>query len=222
MPAYIQPIETEFRKHADPQKAVPMRKYMMNKFAFFGISSPVRKEIFDRHKLQYGLMPEGEEKEIVTSCWEMPQREYQYFAMDFLVRKKNKADKEMIGLYEYMITHKSWWDTVDMIAAHLVGAYFRKYPEYIPEITSRWMDSGNMWLQRTCLLFQLKYKEATDTKVLSSFIGILASSDEFFIRKAIGWSLREYGKTNPEWVIEFVSQTELSHLSKREALKRLH
>ena len=221
IPAYLIPLETEFKKHANPENAIPMRKYMLNKFEFLGINSPLRKEIFNRHKQQYGLIPENEEKEIVTWCWNAPQREFQYFSMDFLVRKKNKADEKSIGLYEYMMTHKSWWDTVDMIAAHLVGAYFKKFPENIPETTSRWIDSGNMWLQRTCLLFQLKYKEATDTKLLSLFIGTLASSDEFFIRKAIGWALREYSKTNPGYVIRFVKENKLSGLSKREALKWL-
>jgi 3-methyladenine DNA glycosylase AlkD len=221
IPAYLIPLEREFKKYADPENAVPMRKYMLNKFDFFGINSPLRKEIFNRYKQQYGLIPENKGKEIVTWCWEAPQREYQYFAMDFLVRKKNKADEQSIGLYEFMITHKSWWDTVDMIAAHLVGTYFKKFPEKIPEITSRWMDSGNMWLQRTCLLFQLKYKEVTDTKLLSSFIGSLISSDEFFIRKAIGWALREYSKTNPDYVIRYAEENKLSGLSEREALKWL-
>jgi 3-methyladenine DNA glycosylase AlkD len=221
MPAYIQPLEAEFIKHADPENAIPMSRYMKNRFDFFGINSPLRKDIFSRHKQKYGLIPEGEEKEIVTWCWEAPQREYQYFAMDFLARKKNKADKKIIGLYEYMITHKSWWDTVDLIASHLVGAYFKRFPESIPEITGRWMNSGNMWLQRTCLLFQLKYKEDTDTKLLSSFIGKLAFSEEFFIRKAIGWALREYSKTNPDFVIGFVRDNKTSGLSEREALKWL-
>ncbi len=220
-PAYLVPLEIEFKKYADPENAVPMRKYMLNKFDFFGINSPLRKEIFNRHKQHYGFIPEANKKEIITWCWEAPQREYQYFAMDFMVRVKNRADEDAISLYEYMIVHKSWWDTVDMIAAHLVGSYFRKYPRHIPGITSQWMDSGNMWLQRTCLLFQLKYKEDTDTELLTSFIGRLRSSDEFFIRKAVGWALREYSKTNPEFVISFVKNNELSGLSEREALKWL-
>lgn len=89
------------------------------------------------------------------------------------------------------------------------------------ELTTRWMNSDNMWLQRTCLLFQLKYKTSTDTQLLSSFIKPLSSSNEFFIRKAIGWALREYSKTDPDFVIQFTKENTLSGLSEREALKWL-
>ena len=108
---------------------------------------------------------------------------------------------------------------MDYIASNLVGSYFNIYPGKIRETTDRWMASQNMWLQRTCLLFQLKYKNKTDESLLSGFIDQLTGSKEFFIRKAIGWSLREYSKTNPDFVLSFVRARELSGLSEREALK---
>ncbi len=220
-PAYIKPLEAAFHTYADPDKAIQMQKYMKDKFVFYGINSSLRKEIFKAHKIQYGLIPEIKTAEIVNWCWEAPEREYQYFAMEFLGKKQKEVPSEIIGLYEHMVTNKSWWDTVDFIAANLVGSYFKQYPDFIESLTSKWLNSGNMWLQRTGLLFQLKYKSEMDVKLLESYIIELALSKEFFIRKAIGWVLREYSKTDAEFVVQFVKENKLSGLSEREALKWL-
>ena len=118
-----------------------------------------------------------------------------------------------------MITHKSWWDTVDFIAANLVGPYFKSFPGQREKITGKWLSSNNMWLQRSVLLFQLKYKDSLDTDFLADTIHSLTGSEEFFINKAIGWILREYSKTNPQWVRQFVQATSLHPLSKREGLR---
>ena len=196
-----------------------MKKYMKGRYVYFGIKSPARKELYREHKLNHGLIPARNTIEIVKWCWQQPQREYQYFAMAFLGKVANKADKKIIDLYVYLITHKSWWDTVDFVAINLVGAYLKLFPERTTELTSTWMNSDDMWLQRTCLLFQLKYKSATDIKLMHKFISQLSSSKEFFIRKAIGWSLREYSKVNPDFVANYVANNCLSGLSSREALK---
>jgi 3-methyladenine DNA glycosylase AlkD len=216
---YILPLVAVFKMHADTANAIQMKKYMKDKFVFFGIHSPLRKEIYKAHKNQHGLIPEKQTMEIVRWCWQAPEREYQYFAMEFLGKKQKRVQPDMIGLYEYMITTKSWWDTVDFIAANLVGSYFKQYPDRIKSLTEEWLNSGNIWLQRTCLLFQLKYKTETNTKLLESFIYRLSPSNEFFIRKAIGWALREYSKTDADFVVQFVKTHALSGLSEREALK---
>ena len=126
---------------------------------------------------------------------------------------------DWIDLYEKLIIQKSWWDSVDGLAATQVGGHFKKYPGLIGEYTAKWMDSGNIWPQRTCLLFQLKYKDNTDFELLTSFIEPLAGSKEFFIRKAIGWALRQYSKFNPQVVVDYLEVQQLSNLSRREALK---
>jgi len=137
-----------------------------------------------------------------------------------LVEKSIKhVNKDFISVIEFMITNKAWWDTVDMIATHHVAALFRRFPEMIPVYTKKWLNSQNIWLQRTALLFQLKYKDKTDTTLLFDMIRKLAGHKDFFIRKAIGWVLREYSKTAPDAVIQFIDQNQLSPLSKREALK---
>ena len=219
LPDYILPLQEAFLSNANPSEAVAMKKYMKDKFEFFGIKSPLRKEIYKNHKDNFGLLPDENFEQIVRWCWNQDQREYQYFAMEFLGRRKNKAQIQIIDLYEVLISRKSWWDTIDFIAAHLLGSYFTKYPEQILPVTNKWMRSGNIWLQRSCLLFQLKYKGKTNEKLLTSFIVELTGTREFFINKAIGWALREYSKTNPRFVKDFVSENHLSGLSRREALK---
>jgi 3-methyladenine DNA glycosylase AlkD len=140
-------------------------------------------------------------------------------AVGLLMEYIKKPEKDIIGLLEFMIVNKSWWDTVDGIAGWLVGPLFKKCPELIEPKTTQWMNSGNIWLQRTCLLFQLNYKKSTDTELLFCFIEELSGDTSFWIRKAIGWVLREYSKTNPDAVLKFVNSHQLSSLSRKEALK---
>ena len=118
-----------------------------------------------------------------------------------------------------MIINKSWWDTIDFLSPKIVGEYFKLYPETIENQIEKWLHSNNIWLQRSCLIFQLKYKETLNTQLLAHIIQFLLGSKEFFINKAIGWILREYSKTNPQWVIKFVYTNNLNTLSKREAFK---
>lgn len=218
-PVYLSKLQDNLRAAANADVAVKMANYMKNHFRFFGIPSPLRKEIFRAQVQNEGDIPNENLDEVVKWCWQADEREWQYICMELLGRKAKKADESVIELYEYLIINKSWWDTIDYIASNLVGVYFQKYPEKIIPVTNKWMASGNIWLQRTCLLFQLKYRSNTDSDLLVGFILQLRLSKEFFIRKAIGWSLREYSKTNPDFVLSFVEKNELSGLSEREALK---
>ncbi len=117
-----------------------------------------------------------------------------------------------------IITTKSWWDSVDAINK-VVGHIAMKYPEIKDNTISNWIESDNIWLKRVSIIFQLRYKENTDTEFLSKAILHNAKTDEFFINKAIGWALREYSKTNREWVKKFIETNELSKLSVREGSK---
>jgi 3-methyladenine DNA glycosylase AlkD len=215
---YLSPLITAFESSANSEIAPQMEKYMRNLFPFFGIKSPERREIYKVFIRKNGLIPKANKKEIVQWCWQAPQREYQLFAMELLGRSLKNESENILDLYEYMIVTKSWWDTVDYIAINLVGGYFKKFPESIEKVTHLWMKSENMWLLRTCLLFQLKYKSQLNTKLLHGFISELIQSKEFFIQKAIGWILREYSKTNPDFVINYVNKYDLPPLSKRETL----
>ncbi|NOZ45825.1 MAG: DNA alkylation repair protein [Chlorobi bacterium] len=218
---YIKPIITEYEKHRNAANALPMSNYMKNNFAFLGIKSPDRKVINRAFFKKYGLPEISNLTAIIKKLWQLPEREYQYFAMELMKRCFKKTDDNIIDLLEYMIINKSWWDSIDLIATHLVGVFFQKYNNLVPGKTTEWMNSGNIWLQRTCILFQLKYKKETDFNLLTEFIIPLTNSKEFFIQKAIGWALREYSKTNPQMVLEFVKKHNLAPLSVREALRIL-
>ncbi|MFZ4463857.1 MAG: DNA alkylation repair protein [Bacteroidales bacterium] len=212
-------LYSAFQQNANAEKAAWGKAYLRNQFEIFGLTGPVRSGLI-RDFIQKNKLPQPDQTdEIIRNAWNLPEREMQYACMEVLFRQRKKSSADSIRLYEWMITHKSWWDTVDYIAPNLVGNLFVAFPELRDKTLEKWMNSGNFWLQRSCLLFQLKYKSKTDSGLLLSLCTQLAGEKEFFIRKAIGWSLREYAKTNPEAVKSFVDRTVLSGLSRREALK---
>ena len=221
MHPYIKPLEKAFKAAANKDNAVHQQAYMRDQFPFFGIKTEVRRGITSAHFKKMGLLEPGTLHEIVIELWNLPMREYQYAAQELLYFHRKHLTETAIDTIEFCLTHKSWWDTVDALNTMAAGIYFISYPKNRISITSRWNRSDNMWLNRSSLLFQLKYKQKTDTALLASYIETLAPSKEFFIRKAIGWILREYAKTNPDWVQAFVDTHELSGLSKREALKAI-
>lgn len=219
--AYTQYVIEVFSEQHDPETAAPMAKYMKGKFDYFGIKSPLRREISKPFLVKTNLPPLDDVPNIIQELWGQPQRELQYFALELLQRYEKISPMNWIDLYERLITQKSWWDTVDGLAASQVGSHFKKFPEQISSYTQKWMKSENMWLQRTCLIFQLKYRDQTDFDLMKSFIIPLADSKEFFIRKAIGWALRQYSRTNAQAIVDFVANQSMSNLSSREALRLL-
>ncbi len=217
----IKPLISLYEKHADPQKAAQMRAYMKDQFEYLGLPSPLRRELTKSFFKENGFPDLQEVIPLVEACWKMPQREYKYFALELLVKMKKKLGHDAIHLYERLIPDQGWWDTVDLIAPSLVGYHLLHYPGERAAYVNKWILSGNIWLQRSAILFQLKYRSETDTRLLTSVILRLKDSKEFFIRKAIGWILREYSKTDPDFVVRFVQSQDLSGLSHREALKRI-
>jgi 3-methyladenine DNA glycosylase AlkD len=204
---------------ASEEKRIGMETYMKNHFSFLGTPSELRKQGLRQHIQKFGLPTDDQFESVVKSLWKMKNRELNYCAQELVLRKKWFLKRESIRLIEWMITNDSWWDTVDFIAASLVGSYFNYFPERKEEIVRQWNTSGNMWLIRSSILFQLKYKEKTDTDFLSQLILPHLESREFFIQKAIGWSLREVSKTNPEFVKAFIASHYLKPVSQREAIK---
>ncbi len=216
---YAVPLQILFSKKAHPGNSTPMKRYMKDKFEFFGIKSVERKELTRKFLASHGLPAEEDYVQIIRELWDLPQRELQYVALDILERLLKKQIPVEIEFIEYLIVKKSWWDTVDWLATRVVGVRFKQNPELITPTCTRWMESGNIWLQRVCIIFQLKYKRETDEQLLFTTIQALSGSKEFFIQKAIGWALREYSKTDPAVVQKFVDENELAPLSRREALK---
>lgn len=218
---FIQALEKEFIHHSNNELAKQQSKYLRNQFYFYGMTTPARRAIQHPFLVKEFLPSKKETFEIIQIMWNKPQREFQYFAQELAFKFIKQPDIEDIVLYEFMISNKSWWETVDFIAVKLVGNYFKAFPTKIDFYVEKWLLSNNIWLQRTALLFQLKYKSELNPVLLSSTIQSLLGSKEFFINKAIGWILREYSRTNPKWVITFVSKNALHPLSEREALRLL-
>lgn len=218
---YIENLAKIYSTHQNPDNALTMKKYMRNQFEFLGIKTPER-NILDKQFLSTEGLPQYEDLSIILKMlWQKPEREFQYFGMFLMEKFIKKIQEEDVLLLEWLITNKSWWDTVDLIASHLIGGYFKKYPQNISTQTQQWMKSENIWLQRTCILFQLQYKDKIDVDLLFDLIEELKEKKEFFIQKAIGWALRQLSKTKPALVQNFVENSALAKLSTKEALKHI-
>jgi 3-methyladenine DNA glycosylase AlkD len=213
-------IINKFRENRDAAKAQAMAAYMKNLFPFLGISRPDRNLLqkdFFRLARKIGII----NWDFVNKCWDLPEREYQYLAQDYLMALKKNLQKNDLEKIQEFIIKKSWWDTVDAIADKLVGHLCFRFPELIDQYIMKWAWSDNIWLIRSAILFQLKYKEHTNCEVLEAVILKNSSTKEFFINKAIGWALREYSKTNPQWVKSLIDNNPLHPLSVREGSKYL-
>jgi 3-methyladenine DNA glycosylase AlkD len=220
MDQYTKELYDIFKLHQNETNRPSMESYMKNHFLFLGIKTPKRRQLIKDFIQLHGL---PNDLSIIKEIWELEEREFQYVALDLLSKDYKKAEKERIEFYEQLITEKSWWDTVDTIAGILISLHFLRFPDLIASYTDKWIRSENMWLQRAAILHQLKFKQHTNEEKLFNHIKIVSSSKEFFIQKAIGWALREYSKTSPLSVRNFVTNNEefLAPLSKREALKRI-
>jgi 3-methyladenine DNA glycosylase AlkD len=214
-------IQTALEPHRNEARAKPMSAYMRDQFPFLGIPSPNRKKLVKTALLETDALKKPIDDNLVIELWACCEREYQYAACDYLAWQRKKLELKHLDLLEKLILSKSWWDSVDSLV-HNVCAISLKYPESFP-ILERWAQTENFWLRRASILHQLGLKGKTDEARLFRFILENAHDSEFFIRKAIGWALREYSYVNPEAVQNFVleHQKELSNLSKREALKAL-
>ncbi len=204
------------RNEAD---AAPMAAYMKNQFPFLGIKTPER-----RLHAKAFLKERKKDTEVdwafVWKCYDLPEREFQYLSMAYLETVQECLTPDDIGHIERLITTKSWWDTVDTIDA-FVGGLVLRYPELKKTLIPKWIESENIWCKRVSIDYQLRYKDKTDTDILGRAILNNTGTKEFFVDKAIGWALREYSKTDPEWVRRFVGENRgaLSPLSIREASK---
>lgn len=219
MTDFINALESEFAKNASTQIALEQKAYLRNQFEFYGLKTTERRVIQQPFLIKEYLPKKQELAQIIKILLNKPQREYQYFSQELAFKYIKQLEKKDIELYEYMVIHKSWWDTVDSISTKLMGAYFKQFPEQREKYVQKWLESSNIWLKRAAILFQLKYKNDLDKELLATIIHSLLGTKEFFINKAIGWILREYSRTDPDWIEEFVNSTDLSALSEKEAMR---
>ncbi len=215
-------IKRAFEKVALPEKAPAMQAYMKNKFSFYGVPSPLRKDILWQFKAQYVLENNIQFWKLIELLWQDEHRECQYFASDLLTGIVTKLKMDDVAELEKLILEKSWWDTVDALAASIIGPVLLKHPDCLKQKTLVWSGSGNIWLIRTSIIVQLKFGLNTDWELLQHLILNHADAKEFFICKAQGWALRQYARLRPVEIQAFVKRhPELSVLTKREALRRI-
>lgn len=196
---------------------------MKTTMPFYGVSSPARRLVARRLRDECPPGSAGEYRAQVEELWSLAHREEKYLAIDVAQAHRRFITFEQLDLYERMVREGGWWDSVDEIAAHLVGRVVLDDRERMRPVLERWIDDPDLWIRRTAILSQLLHKDRTDAEMLFDFCLRRAGEKEFFIRKAIGWALRQYARTDPEAVRQFVAahSGSLSGLSVREATKHL-
>jgi 3-methyladenine DNA glycosylase AlkD len=218
----LERLTAAYAAAADPERAVAARAYMKDAAPFLGIPTPERRAL-SRTVVQGTPRPDETDcTAVALRCWQLPEREYHYFAVDYLRRHVGRCSSGFLPVARHLITTVSWWDTVDLLAVHVVGGLVAADPKLTADMDA-WIVDDDLWVARTALLHQLRYKDNTDTGRLFSYCLRQSGHPDFFIRKAIGWCLREYAKTDPDAVRGFLARERgrFAPLSVREALKNI-
>lgn len=209
-------------KNRNPDRQVSMEAYMRDLFPFFGLQARDRRALakpFVAEQKKSFKDKQAIDWILIRAMWQAEEREIQYIANDLLTQ--TYIDCQDLDQLAWLVSHKSWWDTVDQLAV-TVGQLVQNCPNHQTSILD-WAQDEDLWIRRVAILHQLRYKQETDTDRLRQIIQVNLGSDEFFINKAIGWALREYSKTDSDWVRAFICdhRDQLASLSIREASKYL-
>ncbi len=219
----IEYVQGALKKAANPEKAIGMQAYMKTDMPFYGVQKPGRTPILRQVIADFAPSTYSEYEELVLALWGLPHREEKYLALGVAGKAKTFLVPESLPLYRRLITEGAWWDFVDEVATHLVRELVIGHPEETWSSVDSWIEDDDMWLRRAAIICQVGAKQATDADRLFRFCERRAFEEEFFIRKAIGWALREFAKIDPESVARFAMdhREELSGLSYREATKHI-
>ena len=218
----IKKLRKQLVQESDSKASAGARAYMRNQFVFIGVATPIRR------KITRSLMNESKtftEKELVSLCqdlWEQKEREFQYVACDLLIKNSNRLSQDFVTKQaKWIITTKSWWDTVDALRTAIEPVIDRN-PQ-LRKLMDQWVKYDNIWMVRVAIIHQLKLGKRTDVIRLEKYCALRAKDQEFFIAKAIGWALRSYSYTDPRFVKKFIkSHPDLQTLSVREGLKAIN
>lgn len=214
----FQKIKKIFEDYEDPKNAISMSSYMKNKFHFFGIATPLRKKLY-KHFLKEENENETIDWKFLQLCYQDEHREFQYLVTDYLDLMKKKLAYDDIKYINQFMKLKSWWDTTDHYI-QIIGCIGLS-DNRVNDLMLEWSLDENIWIRRASILHQILRKDKTNTELLEKIILNNFGSDEFFINKAIGWILRDYSKTNPSWVSQFIKKysNQMAPLSIKEASK---
>lgn len=216
-------INESLEKIGDSKKAMGMQAYMKTTQKFYGVQAGPRRKVFKTVAKNFKNIARQDYEQIIFELWNGHYREEMYQALEVAEHYKSYLDIKSWSIYERLVKSASNWDTLDWIAGKLVSPLILRHRE-LEQTLVKWSNSDNFWVRRASLLAHLHHKDKTNTQLLAQTILKLSHEQEFFIRKAIGWILRDYSYSNPEWVLDFVEKhhRELSGLSKREALKQIN
>ncbi|HEX2420755.1 MAG TPA: DNA alkylation repair protein [Acidimicrobiia bacterium] len=216
-------VQAELGALADPAKAAPMQAYMKTDMPFYGVPKPARLPIARELKRRFPPADAGQYRRNVLALWNLPHREEKYLAVGYARQFPAFVTFDQIDLFERLIVEGGWWDLVDELASPIVSRVVLIQRQQMGPVLERWIESPVLWLRRAAIICHNGHRDATDWPQLSDFCLRRAHEKEFFIRKAIGWALREYARTNPAAVRDFLRRhgDRLSGLSYREAAKHL-
>lgn len=214
-------IRAALRAHADPTRASWQQAYMKSAMAFLGVGVPVARTIARAQAKSARITDGGVLRDAARTLWDdADYREERYAAMALLAVPPASADASVVSLIEHMVRTGRWWDYTDELAHRLADRHDLD-PEATRALVVRWSTDDDMWIRRIAILSQLGRKARVDRDLLAAVIAPNLADREFFIRKAIGWALREYSRVDPDWVAAYADAHDLSALSRREALKHL-
>ncbi|NYE60235.1 3-methyladenine DNA glycosylase AlkD [Duganella sp. 1224] len=214
-PDFLTSVSAALASAAEPGRAPAMRAYLRDQFPFLGVGTPQRRAAC---KPLLNSVRADALLDHAHALWQLPEREYQYVALDLLALHWKQLPATDIPALLELIQHKPWWDTVDAMAG-IIGKVLRGQHDYMDAA----LNDGHMWIRRIALIHQLGWKDKTDTQRLFNYCRALAHEKEFFIQKAIGWALRDYARHDPEAIRLFTQKEKerLAPLSFREANKHL-
>jgi len=219
-------LRTELSRAGDPKKTAAMQAYMKSAMPYWGVQTPVQRDITRRLFTANRLETAEEWREACLTIWRAAEyREERYAAIDLTGFKyyREWQTLDTLPMYEEMIVVGAWWDFVDVIASARLGPLLRQYPGRMRTKMLQWGRSRSIWKRRSAILCQLTFKSETDLDLLYAAIEPSLGSKEFFLQKAIGWALRQYAWSDPREIRRYVraNADRLSALSKREALKNI-
>jgi 3-methyladenine DNA glycosylase AlkD len=225
-PRLLAAIRADLEAAGDPERAAQQQAYMKSEMPFHGVSSPELKRVLRPHLAAYAPADRATWERDVREVWDGADHREERYAAIALARHRVARpwqDPDTLPLHHHLVVTGAWWDLVDVVAAHLVGGVLRGHRGATTPVVRGWARDDDLWPRRTAVLAQLRHREDTDTALLAEVVEANLDDPSFWLRKAIGWALREHARTDPDWVRERVATwgDRLSGLSRREALKHL-
>lgn len=225
-PGLVAELRSRLRAAGDPVRAPAMQAYLKSELPFHGVPAPTCRAELRAALAAHPLPDRATWLATVLALWDGATHREERYAALAVVRDRRYAayrDPLVLPLYRHLLVTGAWWDVVDDVASHLVGPLLLAHPVEVRPTVLGWATDGDRWLRRTAVICQLLAKDRTDVALLSAAVEANLDDPDVFLRKAIGWALRQHARTDPGWVLDFVAghADRISPLSRREALRHL-